>query len=186
MFVREYLLDLNATQAAIRAGYSAKTAHAQASRLLKTVNVIMALDEARRRRDVRIEITRERVIQELALIAFSDITNYVVDDTGNVVLAKGAPPGAMRAISSLKRRVHVGEDGTSSVDVELKLWDKPAPLKLAGRHVGLFANKDTEAIQLLAEKIVTEMLERARAQKAAQTRDQAQQKAIEAVGTDEG
>jgi len=72
-FVAEYLIDLNATQAAIRTGYSAKTAASQGARLLKQSGVARAVQTAQQARAVRTEITQDRVLQELARIAFFDI-----------------------------------------------------------------------------------------------------------------
>jgi phage terminase small subunit len=143
-FVSEYLIDLNATQAAIRAGYSAKTADVQGPRLLGNVGVAAAIQEAQGRVEAKAEITQARVLTELALLAFSDLTHYVVDDNGDVKLAEGAPDGAMRALQSIKRKItsrKVGDEWETTRDVEIRLWDKPGPLKLAGRHVGLFADK---------------------------------------------
>lgn len=72
-FVAEYLIDLNATQAAVRAGYSARTAASQGARLLKQSGVARAVQAAQQARAVRTEITQDRVLQELARIAFFDI-----------------------------------------------------------------------------------------------------------------
>ena len=62
-----------------------------------------------------------------------------VDDAGNVKLAPGAPDGALRAISSVKHktRTYGGDNPVTEHDVEIRLWNKPEPLKLAGRHVGV-------------------------------------------------
>ncbi|RQR87643.1 MULTISPECIES: terminase small subunit [unclassified Burkholderia] len=80
LFVNEFLRDLNGTQAAIRAGYSAKTAATQASRLLKNVQVQRAIAAARERIATKFEITRERVMLEYARLAFSDPRNFFNDD----------------------------------------------------------------------------------------------------------
>lgn len=141
-FKDEYLLDLNGKQAAIRAGYSPKTAEQQASRLLSHAKVAASIARAQERRSAETGITQERVLTELALLAFSDLEHYTVSDTGDVELAPGAPRGAMRALSSIKRRISIDKDGAITREVELKLWDKPGPLKLAGRHVGLRAFMD--------------------------------------------
>lgn len=140
-FVEEYLVDLNATAAAKRAGYSAKTAHSQAERLLRDVEVSASVQAAQAKRSKRTGITQDRVLRELELLSFSDLMHYTVDDNGDVTLADGAPEGAMRALSSIKRRIttkSVGETREVMREVEIKLWDKPGPLKLAGQHVGLF------------------------------------------------
>lgn len=63
LFVKEYLVDLNATQAAIRAGYSVKTANEQGARLLANVSVQEAIQEAMNKRSERTEITAEMVMQ---------------------------------------------------------------------------------------------------------------------------
>ena len=64
-FVEEYLVDLNATQAAIRAGYSPKTAYSQGERLLKNVEVHRAIQEAQEARSERTGVTQDEVIQGL-------------------------------------------------------------------------------------------------------------------------
>ncbi len=67
-FVQEYLIDLNATQAAIRAGYSKKTANPQAARLLAKVSIKQAIDAALAKRTERTEITQEWVIEQLLAV----------------------------------------------------------------------------------------------------------------------
>lgn len=134
----------NATTAARIAGYSEKSAARIGYRLSKKVHV---RSEIERRQSMRAEesgITQTRVLNEVALLAFSDVTHYVVDDNGEVALAAGAPVGAMRALASIKRRITTrgrGDDREVTREVEVRLWDKPGPLKLAGQHVGLFPNK---------------------------------------------
>lgn len=166
-FVVEYLIDLNATQAAIRAGYSPNGATVQGTRLLADASIQAAIQKARETRLVRTEITQDRVLSELALLAFSDVTHYDVDENGNVTAAEGAPPGAMRAVSSIKRKVRVDKDGNIEREVELKLWDKPGPLRLAGRHVGLFPAKDKQQLQDEAKAMVDAMIAEAKARKQA-------------------
>lgn len=141
-FVEEYLVDLNATQAAIRAGYSAKTAEVQGPRLLGNARIRAAIEVGVHARSERTGITQDRVLRELELLSFSDLQHYRVTWKGDVVLVPGAPSGAMRALASIKRRISTrgtGKKKETVVDVEIKLWDKPGPLRLAGQHVGLFA-----------------------------------------------
>lgn len=71
-FVREYRVDMNATQAAIRAGYSAKTAHSAGPRLLENVGVREAIDAKQQKLAAKLEITPERIEAELARYAFAD------------------------------------------------------------------------------------------------------------------
>lgn len=97
------------------------------------------------------------MLTETALLAFSDVTHYAVDDKGDVTLSKDAPKGAMRALQSIKRRITTrgtGKDVEVTREVELRLWDKPGPLKLAGQHVGLFANKVEHSGAVTLEQVL--------------------------------
>src|SRR5215469_1569992 len=76
-FVEEYLVDLNGKQAAIRAGYSPKTAEVQASRLLRYAQVQAALKAAMEARSKRTQITADRVVTELAKLAFANLGDYL-------------------------------------------------------------------------------------------------------------
>lgn len=80
VFVDEYLVDLNATQAAIRAGYSPKTANEQGARLLAKVSIQAELSERMKAREQRTEITQDRVLQEIARVAFFDPRKLFNDD----------------------------------------------------------------------------------------------------------
>jgi hypothetical protein len=75
-FIEEYLIDLNGKQAAVRAGYSAKSAEVQASRLLRNTAVQAAIGEAMQARSQRTEVTADRVVAELAKLAFADMRDY--------------------------------------------------------------------------------------------------------------
>ncbi|MHC8321214.1 terminase small subunit [Pseudomonas sp. GB2N2] len=77
LFVDEYLIDLNATQAAIRAGYSARTANEQGCRLLANVSVQAALQERMQKRAQKTEITQEKVLERLWMIATADPNELV-------------------------------------------------------------------------------------------------------------
>lgn len=160
-FVDEYLIDLNATQASIRAGYSAKTADVQGPRLLGNVRIAAEIQERQAARAKRTGITQDRVLVELELLAFSDVSHYAVDDNGDVELVEGAPAGAMRALQSIKRRITSrGSGDTREVtrEVEIRLWNKPEPLRLAGQHVGLFTEQHERrdpAGKLIEKTVVT-------------------------------
>lgn len=144
-FVSEYLIDLNATQAAIRAGYSERTAHAQGSRLLKNVEVSALVQQGMAERAERTAITQDRVLEELAVVGFSNVWDYQIDEDGNVALDPAARPESIRAVASIKRkrRTIPREDGDDIIEVEteIRLWDKPGVLRLAGQHLGMFTEK---------------------------------------------
>ena len=145
-FVNEYIIDLNGTQAAIRAGYSPATATQIASDQLSKPNVAASVARAKAQRLQRVNIKQDDVLHEMSLLAMSRIDHYVVSDDGQVELAEGAPDGAMAAVQSIKRKTKIFRDREGikthrEYDVELRLWDKPQPLKLTGRHVGLYPDR---------------------------------------------
>jgi phage terminase small subunit len=140
-FVEEYLRDLNGKQAAIRAGYSPKSAEVLASQILRNLKVQAAITAAQVRRSQRTEISQDTVLVELAVLAHSDITHYVIDDSGNVALCDGAPPQAMRAVASLKKKIMHTAAGVI-YETEIKLWNKPASLRMSGEHLGLFKGSE--------------------------------------------
>jgi phage terminase small subunit len=144
-FVAEYLIDLNATQAAVRAGYSERTAYAQGSRLLKDAEVSAAVAAGMQARAERTAITQDRVLEELAVVGFSSVWDYQIDEDGNVTLDAAARPESIRAVASIKRkrRTIPRDDGDDIVEVEteIRLWDKPGVLRLAGQHLGMFTEK---------------------------------------------
>lgn len=164
-FVAELLADpeRNATRAAIAAGYSSKVAAVTGSKLLRVGKIADAVGRTIKKLEIRAEITQARVLNEVALLAFSDVTHYQVDDFGNLALAEGAPDGAMRAVSSIKRKTILDNKGVVvGREVEFRLWDKPGIVKLAGRHVGLFPTKDQEAMKAAARELLEEKIAEAR------------------------
>lgn len=145
-FVEEYLIDLNATQAAIRAGYSAKTALQQGPRLLGYAGVAAAIQKAQDRRSIRTGITADRVLSELAKIGFSNMQDYMR------TTAEGDPcldiSGLTRDQAAALSEVTVedfkdgrGEDARDVRRVKFKLHDKRAALVDLGRHLGLFKDR---------------------------------------------
>lgn len=137
-FVQEYLIDLNATQAAIRAGYAPKAAEQQGHVLLRNPKLAVVIAERQEKTATKAGITRERVLRETELLAHSNVDHYMLDETGRLVIAPGAPPDAMQAVSSIKYKVTTygtGENARTERTCEFKLWDKPGSIKLAGRHV---------------------------------------------------
>lgn len=147
-FCREYVIDLNGKQAVLRAGcfnVNEHSATVAAARLLGRSRVLALLDVLKAQRASRVNLTADSVLHEMSLLSNSSVDHYLIDDSGQITLAPGAPEGATRAIQSVKRKKTIKEDKEGNVtityDVELKLWDKPAPLKLMGRHVGLFPDK---------------------------------------------
>jgi phage terminase small subunit len=141
-FVHEYLIDLNATQAAIRAGYSKRGANVQGPTLLANPSIKAAIEAAIGKRDQRTEVKADRVIAELALLAFSNVQNFETDDHGRVVLAsKDIPDDVWRSVSSMKTKITTDKSGNVYRDVELRLWSKTEALKMLGQHLAMFVER---------------------------------------------
>ena len=98
-----FLQDLNATQAAIRAGHSKKTANAVCARLLVTVGIQAAIDKAREEQIKRTLVDADRVIKELALPAFLDPAG-LFDDDGNPLNIHNMPEDVRRVIEGGRNR----------------------------------------------------------------------------------
>ena len=146
-FVDEWLIDFNGTQAAIRAGYSEKTAAATAARLLRNVNIQAEI--ARRQKDLqrRTEVTQDRVVKELARVAFADASDYACIETymyenkdGTLSPLQVVSPKDTDTLSDDQRAAIAGiKQGANGI--EIKLHDKIKALELLGRHIGMFNDK---------------------------------------------
>lgn len=136
-FVDEYLIDLNATQAAIRAGYSVKTANEQGARLLANVSVQQKIAEKMADRSKRTGVNQDRVVLELAKIAFVKITD-IVDSEGKI--KSTASEDDLACIESVKYKGSESET-SSSVEREMKLSSKLKALELLGKHLGMWNDK---------------------------------------------
>lgn len=141
-FVQEYMIDLNATAAARRAGYSAKTADRIGPELLGKPWVSEAIQAAMAERSRRTAITQDRVLNELAAVAFANGADFarVTDIYGAVefVPTEKLDPEKKKAVASIKQ----GQFGT-----EVKTYDKIRALELLGKHLGMFSDKSGAVTQ---------------------------------------
>lgn len=135
-FCDEYLIDLNASQAAIRAGYSPKSAADIGSKNLKKDEIAASLSKAMAERSKRTGVNAERIIEELAKIAFLQTDELLDFRTGKVKL--NADKCDMAAIASVKVKQTTGEDWESE-EREVKFADKLKALELLGRHCGMWS-----------------------------------------------
>jgi phage terminase small subunit len=148
-FVQEYLIDLNATQAATRAGYSAKTANEQGCRLLTNVSVRSAIEDAQKRRSERTEITQDRVLLELSRIAFFDLRKLYREDGSLKAMSELDDDAAavLAGVDVVETRGNAaigGEDGIRHIPEyvkKVKIPDKVGALGLAMRHLGMLKDK---------------------------------------------
>ena len=137
-FVEEYLIDLNATQAAIRAGYSVNTANEQGAQNLAKLSIQEAIAQAMAERSKRTGVNQDRVVLELAKIAFVNPKNLINSDDASV--KEDATEDDLACIQSIKVKTMTGAKGTS-VEREVKLYDKQRALEQLGKHLGMWNDK---------------------------------------------
>lgn len=142
-FVAEYLKDLNATQAALRAGYSKSTAAFIGAENLKKPQIAAAVSQALEKRAQRTEITQDRVLYELARLAFSNMLDYIrvqpdgsaYTDLSQLTREQAA---AIQEITVDEYTEGRGDDAREVKRTKVKLADKRGNLELIGRHLGMF------------------------------------------------
>jgi len=146
-FCEEYIVDLNGTQAAIRAGYSKKTAHDIACENLTKPNIKKCVTELKEKQQNRTQITADMVINELALLAFSDAGNLFTDD-GGLKHISSMPEEVTRTISEVTsrfERARGSDDGEVAEIVKIKNYDKKGALDSLGKHFGIFEKDNTQS-----------------------------------------
>jgi phage terminase small subunit len=137
-FCDEYMIDLNSAAAAIRAGYSTKTARAIGAENLTKPNIRARIDSDIAERSRRTGVNSDCVVRELARIAFVNPADFIDVSTGAVKL--DATRDDTAAIAGIRVKTSSGVGG-DSVEREIKLCDKVKALELLGRHLGLFNDK---------------------------------------------
>lgn len=142
-FGHEYVKDLNATQAAIRAGYSAKTAKAQGSRLLTRVDVQAVIQGLVAKVASKAEITVERTLQEIARIAYSDARKLYRED-GSLKAIHEMDDDAAACIAGIEteEEYHAGVEEAGirpsvTITRKVKRWDKVKALDKCMAYLGL-------------------------------------------------
>ena len=144
-FCDEYLIDLNATQAAIRAGYSVDSAKEIGCENLSKPNIQSAIAKAMAERSKRTGVNQDRVVLELAKMAFVNIDDVVDVKTGSV--KENASKDDLACIQSIKYKKSDGVNGTS-VEREVKITDKKSALELLGKHLGMWNDKIDVSVAL--------------------------------------
>jgi len=161
-FVEEYLIDLNATQAAIRAGYSEKTAYSIGEENLRKPVIAESIQKAMDRRSIRTEITADMVLREYAKIGFSNITDYlkvsnipVQTENGEMHVNEVVIYETDRVSES--KMAAVAEIKQTKEGIALKLHDKKGALDSIARHLGMFNDKldikGTISVEAMLEQI---------------------------------
>lgn len=143
-FVDEYLLDLNATQAAIRAGYSQKTAGSQGFDLLKKPEIAAEIEKRRQIIAEKAGLSTERVLQEAMRLAFFDIRK-LVDKDGNPLPLNKLDDDTAAAIQGLDvATVGNAEIGVGQV-LKYKIADKNSAIERLFKHLGLFEKDNKQS-----------------------------------------
>lgn len=139
LFVDEYLIDLNATQAAIRAGYKrTEYTDTNANKILENTRVAEEIEKQMAERSKRTGINQDRVIQELAKIAFVNAADVIDVDTATV--RPDAKPEDLACIASVKvKRTTKGKNVIE--EREVRFYDKKDSLVQLGKHLGMFKDK---------------------------------------------
>ena len=134
-FIDEWLVDPNGTQAAIRAGYSEKTAASQAYDLLRKPEIQAVVEAKRREVSAKAGLTMERIVTEAGRLALSDVRK-IVDVDGNLKQIRELDDDTAAAIASVKLAVTGSGDDVEMVK-EYKFWPKNPAIDTLIKHLGL-------------------------------------------------
>ena len=134
-FVDEYLVDLNATQAAMRAGYGAKSAASAGSRLLRHPAIALAIETAKKARSDRTQLTQDRVLKALGQIAFANLSDYLTWGEEGMVLKNSTQLDCDQQAAIIEVSM---TSTASSRRVKIRQGDKLKALELLGKHLGMF------------------------------------------------
>lgn len=147
-FCQEYIIDLNGTQAAIRAGYSKKTAYSISEENLRKPEIKTRIEELQAELRERNKLKADDVIQELRALAFWNIkdfitTNNQVNDLSTMEREALKPVAGIKVKKEIRT---IGEMELTEITTELKLTDKRAALVDLGRHLGIFKEDNEQKV----------------------------------------
>lgn len=145
MFAREYVVDLNATRSAIAAGYSEKSAESKGSQLLRNVKVRKLVDSYLSKRASKLEIKAEKVLEELARLAFCNMQDYIRIQNGEFYVDFSTltrdQAAAIQEVTVEEYSEGRGEEKRDIKRTKFKLNDKRGALELLGKNLKLFTDK---------------------------------------------
>lgn len=136
LFVHEYIVDMNATQAAIRAGFSEKTAYSQGSRMLKNVEVKQAIEEAWRDKIRRADINADDVLRLITRGAYADIRDFVNLRSEQMDILHGGDTFDGQLVTEVSEETRTFGEETVTTR-KLKLVSKESMIGLLAKHFGL-------------------------------------------------
>ena len=153
VFAAEYLIDGNATRAASAAGFGAGSAHVQGARLLKNAKVAAAIEDANGRRAQKLELTAERVLEELMKLAIFD-PGKLYDDDGNRIPVHRLDPDTRAAVAAVEDETVDGPGRVRTMTQKVKMADKVRALELLGKNQKLFTDKVEHDGHVTLEQLV--------------------------------
>jgi phage terminase small subunit len=163
-FCLEYLKDLNGTQAAIRAGYSAKTANEQSARLLANVSIQEFTKGLMEERANRCEVDADKVLKELSKIAFSDLRKFYGPDGQLLPIGQidDESAGAISSLKSYEEKLQAtdddGEQIVQGTNKEIRMHDKLKALEMLGKHFGVFEKDNGQKSMLVIPQLSPEQI----------------------------
>jgi len=157
-FCRAYIIDFHGTNAAIAAGYSQKSAHVTASRLLSDAKICARIAELQKKQTDKLDITAERVLGELAKMAFLDPRKFFNADGSLKAVGDldDQTAASLAGIEHEKLFEHFGKGQAKEVGTttKIKIADKGINLERLGRHLKLFTDKiEHSGLDGLADKL---------------------------------
>ena len=166
MFCKEYLVDLNATQAAIRSNYSKKTAGRIGQQNLQKVDIQAEIQKMMDKRADKVEITADKVLTEISKMAFANMMDYMTIteegeafvDLSKLTREQAAALSEVTVDSYFDTSLAEGDDekGKTVKKIKIKLSDKKGNLELLGKHLKLFIDqKETKITGEIIHKVST-------------------------------
>ena len=143
LFAKEFVVDFNATQAAIRAKYSENTAAQQASRLLKNVKITELIAENIKNTHDKLDITIDRIAEEFEKVGFSSIADFIdwEEGTDNLLIKFKDLKSLTREQRACISEISVHTTVLGHKTFKIKLHDKLKALEALGRHKSMFTDK---------------------------------------------
>lgn len=162
-FIREYLIDMNATQAAIRAGYSERTAKQQGSRLLSHVDVQAALAKGKvkviERAEAKFDLTLDRLLAEYQRIAMTGMSKFmrISPDGDPIIDLSACEPADLDLLSEVTVEDFTegrGEDSRNVRKIKIKPLDRLNAMDKLGKHLGMGNKVETDNVSTLAAALL--------------------------------
>ena len=165
-FCQEYVIDLNQTQAYIRAGYSDEGAEHNASRLIRNDKVKAYISGLQRDKAKRLEITADKVLAEISRLAFSNVKGIFSSSDGLLRVAEldDDTAAAITSVKVTKKQAGVDSEGRPEYEdvLEYKLADKKAPLEMLAKHLELLVDRSKVDMNITDEESMLERMRQAR------------------------